>query len=129
MFNGNDPDGKGYSTRAHLAEVIGVLGPPPLSLLKRGRRSHEFFTEDGVLFPANIVYPNLWVCGLRNFPIGHWRNEIEVPGNIALENSEEFLSGRNKEMFLNFMKGMLQWRPEDRKTAKELLQDPWLNDC
>ncbi|KAJ5819378.1 hypothetical protein N7474_004969 [Penicillium riverlandense] len=105
MFNGNDPDGKGYSTRAHLAEVIGVLGPPPLSLVKSGRRSHEFFTEDG-----------------------HWRNEIEVPGNISLENSEEFLSGRNKEMFLKFIKGMLQWRPEDRKTAKELLQDPWLND-
>jgi serine/threonine-protein kinase SRPK3 len=29
MFHGNDPDGKGYSTRAHLAEVIGTLGPPP----------------------------------------------------------------------------------------------------
>lgn len=47
MFIGDDPDGKGYSTRAHLAEVVGVLGPPPLCLLKRGQRSHEFFTEDG----------------------------------------------------------------------------------
>ncbi|RAL00839.1 kinase domain protein [Aspergillus ibericus CBS 121593] len=81
MFYGNDPDGKGYSTRAHLAEVIGMLGPPPLDLLRRGKRSSEFFTEDG----------------------------------------------RNKEMFLAFIRGMLQWRPEDRKTAKELLQDPWLN--
>ncbi|KAF7173419.1 hypothetical protein CNMCM5623_005636 [Aspergillus felis] len=47
LFYGNDPDGKGYSTRAHLAEVIGILGPPPLDMLKRGKRSHEFFTEDG----------------------------------------------------------------------------------
>lgn len=47
MFYGNDPDGKGYSTRAHLAEVIGMLGPPPTDLLRRGIRSHEFFTEDG----------------------------------------------------------------------------------
>jgi serine/threonine protein kinase len=45
-----------------------------------------------------------------------------------LETSEEFLEGRNKEMFLAFMRKMLQRRPEDRKTAKELLQDPWLND-
>lgn len=49
MFYGEDPDGKGYSTRAHLAEVIGLLGHPPLDLLQRGKRSHEFFTEDGML--------------------------------------------------------------------------------
>ncbi|KAJ5163833.1 uncharacterized protein N7500_005663 [Penicillium coprophilum] len=48
MFTGMDPDGKGYSTRMHLAEVIGVLGPPPLDFLKRGERSCEFFTEDGM---------------------------------------------------------------------------------
>lgn len=49
MFYGNDPDGKGYSTRAHLAEVVGILGPPPLDLLVRGKRSHEFFTKDGYM--------------------------------------------------------------------------------
>lgn len=47
MFHGNDPDGKGYSTRAHLAEVIGILGPPPADMLKGGIRSNEFFSEDG----------------------------------------------------------------------------------
>ncbi|KAF4634318.1 hypothetical protein G7Y89_g3796 [Cudoniella acicularis] len=46
MFHGNDTDGKGYSTRAHLAEVIGMLGPPPLDLLKRGIRSSEFFDKE-----------------------------------------------------------------------------------
>ena len=48
MFHGNDPNGKGYSTRAHLAEVIAMLGPPPLDLLNRGKRSQEFFSEDGM---------------------------------------------------------------------------------
>ncbi|CDM30831.1 Protein kinase-like domain [Penicillium roqueforti FM164] len=93
LFNGDDPDRKGYSTRAHLAEVIAILGPPPLTLIRRGTRSPEFFSED----------------------------------DASLHKSEEFLSGRNKEMFLEFMKDMLQWKPEDRITAKELLQDPWLN--
>jgi hypothetical protein len=46
-----------------------------------------------------------------------------------LERSEKFLEEKNKEMFLLFMRGMLQWRPEDRKTAKELLDDPWLMFC
>ncbi|KAJ5236935.1 hypothetical protein N7489_007026 [Penicillium chrysogenum] len=85
----------GYSTRMHLAEVIGMLGPPPSDLLKRAGRSDEFFTKYG---------------------------------EMSLGKSEERLSGKNKEMFLNFIMGMLQWRPEDRKTAKQLLKDPWLDN-
>jgi len=52
LFQGGDPDGKGYSTRAHLAEAIGMLGRPPLDLLRRGIRSSEFFTEGGKAPPA-----------------------------------------------------------------------------
>lgn len=48
LFHGQDPSGEGYTTRAHLAEVVGLLGPPPLDLLKRGVRSKEFFSEDGM---------------------------------------------------------------------------------
>ena len=44
-----------------------------------------------------------------------------------MEKAEQFLKGRNKAMFLEFVRGMLAWRPEDRKTAAELLKDPWLN--
>lgn len=29
-------------------------------------------------------------------------------------------------LFLNFVRKMLQWLTEDRKTAKELRDDPWL---
>lgn len=47
LFYGEDPTGEGYTTRAHLAEVVGLLGPPPLDLLERGVRSQEFFSEDG----------------------------------------------------------------------------------
>ncbi|KLJ10021.1 hypothetical protein EMPG_14577 [Blastomyces silverae] len=35
VFRGMGPDGR-YSTCAHLAEVISLLDPPPLDLLKRG---------------------------------------------------------------------------------------------
>lgn len=44
-FHGNDHGGKGYSTRAQLAEVIGVLGPPPPDLLRKGGRTSELFDE------------------------------------------------------------------------------------
>ncbi|KAK3324416.1 kinase-like domain-containing protein [Cercophora scortea] len=104
MFYGQDPKENKYMTRAHLAEVTGMLGLAPLDLVQRGVRSKEFFTEDG-----------------------KWKADVPIPEGMSLEASEENLEGENKRMFLNFMRGMLQWRPEDRKTAKELLDDPWLN--
>lgn len=58
---------------------------------------------------------------------GKWRNEVPIPETTTLEENEYFLDGENKDKFIKFVMGMLQWRPEDRKTAKELLQDPWLN--
>lgn len=105
LFHGLDPSPeKGYyTTRAHLAEIIALLGPPPLDLLQRGTRSEEFFSEDG-----------------------QWIADCPIPQGKSLEKAELFLTGRNKEMFLSFVKGMLTWRPEERKTAKELLEDPWL---
>jgi serine/threonine-protein kinase SRPK3 len=55
MFLGFDPNGKGYSTRMHLAEVIGMLGPPPSDLLKRAGRSDEFFTKYGMPLMTKII--------------------------------------------------------------------------
>lgn len=63
-----------------------------------------------------------------NYCTGKWKQDIDIPTEVSLEKSEYFLEGRNKEMFLAFIRKMLQWRPEDRKTAKELLDDPWLNN-
>ncbi|ODM19674.1 hypothetical protein SI65_04659 [Aspergillus cristatus] len=87
MFYGYDPYKKNYTTSAHLAEVIGMLGPPPLDMLKRGERSPEFFTEDGP-----------------------WKHEIEIPipQQASLEASEEYLEGRNTDMFMAFIRGMIQ---------------------
>lgn len=47
LFYGIDPTEKRYLTRAHLAELIAVLGPPPTDMLERGSRSEEFFDGEG----------------------------------------------------------------------------------
>ncbi|KAF8179875.1 CMGC protein kinase [Pholiota molesta] len=104
MFYGQDPKEKRYTTRAHLAEMIAMMGPPPPDFLKLGKRTAEFFTEDG-----------------------QWRGEIPIPSATSLEESEENFKGSDQRAFLEFMRKMLQWRPEDRQTAGQLLQDPWLN--
>lgn len=42
-------------TRAHLADMIALMGPPPSELLQQGKRSAEFFTEDGKNFPTRTI--------------------------------------------------------------------------
>jgi hypothetical protein len=38
-----------HTTRAHLAEVVGLLGPPPSGLVERGVQSKEFSSNHGRL--------------------------------------------------------------------------------
>ena len=106
-------------TRAHLADMIALMGPPPPELLKAGKRTAEFFDEDGKISPTSMT---LFVNSA-----GEWRAEIPVPDHTCLEESEENLEGSNKEAFIRFVRKMLQWRPEDRQSANQLLEDDWLN--
>lgn len=45
---------------------------------------------------------------------------------FTLADSVLSLERGDKQEFLNFVQKMLQWLPEKRKSAKELLEDPWL---
>jgi hypothetical protein len=50
-----------------------------------------------------------------------------IPSELILENTISSLAEEEKHSFLDFVVGsMLCWEPERRKTAKELLQHPWL---
>ncbi|MCJ1291464.1 hypothetical protein MMC34_003008 [Xylographa carneopallida] len=104
LFNGIGEESQTYSHRDHLAEMITYLGPPPVEFLRRSKVSPVYFTEDGI-----------------------WDAGIDIPKELSLENSEENLEGRKKKLFLQFMRKMVCWVPEERKTARELLEDPWLN--
>jgi len=57
---------------------------------------------------------------------GNWRGATEVrKGN--LEEAEKWLEGEEKKLFLDFVRKMLKWKPEERSSAKDLLDDLWLN--
>lgn len=103
LFTGHDPEFQKYRSRAHLAEIIALLGPPPPSLLSRGNSRHRFFSDKG------------------DFCAG-----IPLPGRISLEEREINLEGQDKVHFLRLMRKMLQWEPHRRSSTEELLKDEWL---
>jgi serine/threonine-protein kinase SRPK3 len=42
---------------------------------------------------------------------------------LNFESAISQLEGEEKTMFIRFVKRMLKWKPEERSTAKELLED------
>ena len=46
--------------------------------------------------------------------------------DASLEDAEGRLAGEEKALFLRFVRRMLAWRPEERASALELLDDPWI---
>ncbi|KOC17147.1 hypothetical protein AFLA70_209g002181 [Aspergillus flavus AF70] len=92
-----------YNEPNHLAYITSLLGPPPEDILARGRRAGLFYTADGTL-----------------------RIEARVPATFKFENLIRNIHGDDKRMFIEFVSKMIKWRPEERSTAKELLEDPWL---
>ncbi|KAE8148265.1 kinase-like protein [Aspergillus avenaceus] len=86
-----------------FAEMISLLGPPPVEFLERSKESLKFWDENG-----------------------NWKyNSIEVPEQ-SLEGRESRLEADDKRLFLQFIRKTLRWLPEERPTAKELLLDEWL---
>lgn len=47
LFTGQDPEFERYRSRAHLAEMINLLGPPPANLLAQGELTTRFFSGEG----------------------------------------------------------------------------------
>ncbi|KAH7049463.1 kinase-like domain-containing protein [Macrophomina phaseolina] len=107
LFTGHDPELDTYRGRAHLAEMIALLGPPPPSLLARASLRSKFFSDAG------------------DFCAG-----IPIPESTPLEYRETSLGGEDRkedrDCFLRFMRRMLQWEPEERSSAGELAEDEWI---
>ncbi|KAK2871640.1 hypothetical protein FQN49_002976 [Arthroderma sp. PD_2] len=102
LFTARDEeDGKAYDA-VHFAELIAALGPPPAEFLaKNPERRADFWDERG-----------------------EWLGLAPIPDGRTLESVENRLD--DKKEFLRFIRRALTWMPEQRATARELLQDPWL---
>lgn len=59
--------------------------------------------------------------------IGNWKGEAEIP-DASLEDGATRFKGEDKTLFLEFVRKMVKWKPEERSSARELFQeDAWLN--
>ncbi|KAG9556661.1 kinase-like protein, partial [Aureobasidium melanogenum] len=101
LFSAKGGDGQ-YSESHHLAQMVAILGNPPLDFLAASKKSARYWDQDG-----------------------KWIHEVAIPG-ISLDSCEQRLSGADKKKFLTFMRKMLHWKPEDRSGWQDIFFDEWM---
>ena len=138
LFSGHDEQADAYRSRAHLAEMISLLGPPPLSLLERGTATSRFFSKDSEApFPLKPPRRNTDIPELgkrltetsltKSFAPGNLITTATSPAPRPLELRENVLEGEDKARFLRFVSKMLRWEPSERSHAHELIDDEWIH--
>ncbi|KAI1460369.1 CMGC protein kinase [Annulohypoxylon moriforme] len=104
LFNFRHVHDQDLNDACHLADMIALLGPPPLEFLKRSEDYLKFWDADG-----------------------NWRGIVPIPQERTIESLEKTLEGSEREDFLVFLRALLQWVPEERLTAKQAMSHPWLD--
>jgi len=89
----------------HLAQMMEILGKMPKNIAFSGRLSKRFFDKTGHL---------LKIRGLQHWPL----KKVLMEKYRFIESEAEALA--------DFLLPMLEWYPEKRATAKEMLDHPWL---
>ncbi|RDL35456.1 uncharacterized protein BP5553_07387 [Venustampulla echinocandica] len=121
-----------YDSRKHLAEMIALLGPPPKEVFEREQRWSmvpwrcSFQTAEGKHCWPLASSTEGHSSTQMNLYTGEFLYKDLIPYEFNLSDSVHSLNDNDKHLFLDFVGQMLQWLPENRKTAKELLKHPWL---
>lgn len=117
-------DNEDKEIRRYLAEVVGMLGPPPRDLVQRMKKRKEVFLEDSTPSCPHAISVVRVTDGAAE--IGEWNGGflISKPDRPNLDKAGKRLNVEDRVKCVAFLKIKLQWRPEDRKTARELLSDP-----
>jgi serine/threonine-protein kinase SRPK3 len=90
----------------HLAQMMELLGRMPKNMALSGKHSKKFFNNQGHLKR---------ISGLNYWPL----KKVLMEKYRIKEEEADALS--------DFLVPMLEWYPEKRATAQQMLKHPWLN--
>ncbi|CAG9983552.1 unnamed protein product [Clonostachys byssicola] len=130
LFGGSAGEGGEYDAHVRLSWMVSLLGEPPEEVIQRERFSRTHHLERPVmnLCGKECKTMNQYWGGPFFDDEGQILRKDLLREGMKLADTVTELAGDEKEMFLDFASGMLQWLPEKRKTAKELLEHPLLEE-
>eukprot|EP01006_Ploeotia_vitrea_P028932 TRINITY_DN61571_c0_g1_i1.p1 TRINITY_DN61571_c0_g1~~TRINITY_DN61571_c0_g1_i1.p1 ORF type:complete len:1030 (-),score=224.02 TRINITY_DN61571_c0_g1_i1:159-3248(-) len=99
------------SVATMMARIVSICGKVPENMVRKGRYAHRFFTKRGVLFERVQINKH----AAHMFYL--------YPKRTKLSNR----LGTGDNLFLDFVRQMLQIDPAKRPTAKEAMEHPFLS--
>ena len=122
LFRGIFEANGSYDPFRHLAKMVALLGPPPPAFVVRSDTTAQCFDAEG-----NLEFRSY--CNWANLFLGQWcaQEHVEIT-STTFSVIERRLETYEQDKFLTFIKSMLRWLPEERKSARQLLEDPWLRE-
>lgn len=105
------------SVQGLLARVMGIIGPFPEDMFRTGKLIKHFFTEDRILYK---VVEEEKEESFTPTPVGT-KIHLMVPKQTSL--TARLRS--DDEVFLDFVRSLLEIDKDARPTAKEALEHPW----
>ncbi|KAI2706405.1 hypothetical protein DTO012A7_5177 [Penicillium roqueforti] len=122
-----DTNGR-YDAKSHLAQMIALLGPPPKGVIERADHMSQVDFPTPIRIEAGKLSKNAReLFGGPYFDEeGKFLHEELIPSR-KLEDTIPSLDDSEREIFLSFARDMLTWIPSERKTARELMEHPFLN--
>ncbi|EED20490.1 protein kinase, putative [Talaromyces stipitatus ATCC 10500] len=113
LFSGEpSKNGSWTADDDRLAKMIEVLGPFPSQLLKRGKRTADFFNKRGDLLRIQQLKPTTL--------------ERLINGTTKPFLKPNDMPDAEVPIFLNFLTAMLSIDPNRRRSAADLLQHDWI---
>ena len=106
-----------------LSRITGILGQFPPSVLQRGKDTGKYFSLSNIVYERDedgsfhLIFPKRTDLAARlHMPAG---DDSSSSGKITVD----------EELFVDFTRQMLHLDPDQRMTAEEALQHPWLQDA
>ncbi|KAI6353589.1 hypothetical protein MCOR25_008928 [Pyricularia grisea] len=102
IYTDNDP----LNDARHLAAMVALMGPPPLSFYQKSEKAHIYWDHN---------------C--------EWIGPVDLfPSTFTLESLlPRPMQGAPGALFLDFMRSILRWEPEERLDAVSALKHPWVH--
>ncbi|KAI1135447.1 kinase-like protein [Hypoxylon sp. FL0543] len=126
----HQPRTQPYSPVQHLADMIALIGDVPPSLVERERNMRHWRFSPAAVNPEGRLSRNAleFYGGPFFTDDGAFIRDDLIPRTRKLETEvpECIHEVGETDAFISFVRRMLRWVPEERATAEELLDDPWL---
>ncbi|KAK3071630.1 hypothetical protein LTR53_008272 [Teratosphaeriaceae sp. CCFEE 6253] len=123
LFVGEGEEGQ-HNNRLHMREIVNLSGEPSSEFLRRSPHSWRLFdelgkaTETTYTAARSLLTPNTQ---------GNWKAEPPLAAS-SLATRIKHTPEQSRAQTLDILSYMLRWLPEDRWTARDLLEHPWLKE-